>query len=434
MPRAAAPLKSAPRQGARRASRPDAPCDPTVPPEPNLQRAVELVMQLMAIPGPSGREGAVLRFVAEQLVAAGLPRHCLVIDDAHRRSPAHGETGNLIVRFPGTLPGPRRLLAAHLDTVPICVGSQPRQRGDVIVSDNPDSGLGADNRSGVGVILSAALEILERKLPHPPLTLFFPVQEEWGMYGARYVRKKLLGQARMGFNWDAYGAHRITHAATGGVAVRARLHGIASHAGGAPERGASAIAMAALGIHELVRGGWHGEIRRGGRYGTSNIGLIRGGEAANIVPDLVELHGEARSHDPRFRQQIARAIHRAFHRAAAAVRNDSGLRGRAEVQCELEYDSFHLAPDEPAVRAAAAAIHAAGAQPTLITVNSGLDANWLNAHGIPTVGLGAGQSRVHTRQERLDPEQYQRACRIALCVATAFDRIRPFAGRIEHED
>src|SRR5262249_19775719 len=142
-----------------------------------------------------------------------------------------------------------------------------------------ETALGADNRSGVAVVLSAALEILERNLPHPPLTLFWPVQEELGMYGARYVQRKLLGKPRMGFNWDAFGAHRITHGAIGGMAINARLYGIAAHAGGAPECGVSAIAIAGLAINELVTKGWHGDIRRGRRHGTSNIGIIKGGEA-----------------------------------------------------------------------------------------------------------------------------------------------------------
>ena len=404
------------------------------PPEPNLDRAMDLVMRLMAIPGPSGHEGGVVAFVREQLLVAGLPEDCITIDDVNRRSPVGGETGNLIVKLPGTFAAPRRLLMAHLDTVPICVGSKPELRGEWIESANPESGLGADNRSGVAVVLSAALEILQRKLPHPPLTLFWPVQEELGMYGARYVRRGLLGKPRMGFNWDAFGAHRITHGAIGGMAIRAKLKGIASHAGGSPECGVSAIAIAALAINELVTKGWHGDIHKGKRHGTSNIGIIKGGDATNVVTDLVELQGEARSHDRRFREQIARTIERAFHRAAAAVRNNEGKTGKAKVHCDLEYPSFHLDPSEPAVRAAAAAIHSIGLDPKLITINSALDANWLNSHGIPTVGLGAGQACVHTREEVLHPYQFQRACRIALRVATAHDREHPFVGEIESED
>jgi tripeptide aminopeptidase len=51
--------------------------------------------------------------------------------------------------------------------------------------------------------------------------------------------------------------------------------------------------------------------------------------------------------------------------------------------------------------------------------NGGLDANWLNAHGIATVTLGCGQVNVHTTSERLDLAAYRDACRVAMRLATA---------------
>jgi tripeptide aminopeptidase len=400
-------------------SRVEIKADSAVPFEPDSKRALDLVLRLMPIPGKSGQEGGVVSFIREQLLAAGLPGEAIAVDDANRRSPAGGETGNLIVKLPGTIAGPRRLLMAHMDTVPICVGSQPVLVDEDYESANPDSGLGADNRSGVAVVLTTALEIIERKLPHPPLTFFWPVQEEIGMFGSRYVDRSLLGKPRLAFNWDAYGAHRITRAATGSMAINVKIHGLAAHAGGSPEAGVSAIAIAGLAIHEIVTKGWHGDIHRGKRHGTSNIGIIKGGDATNVVTDLVELQAEARSHNRRFREQIARSITQAFERAATKVRNDDNLCGKVEIRSELEFDSFALKPTEPAVKVAWEAIRSIGMEPELIEINSGLDANWMNTHGIPTVTLGAGQARVHTKRECLDPEQYERACRIALRLATA---------------
>ena len=50
-------------------------------------------------------------------------------------------------------------MSAHLDTVPICVGSQPVRQGNIVRSANPRSGLGADNRAGCAVLLNAALAL-----------------------------------------------------------------------------------------------------------------------------------------------------------------------------------------------------------------------------------------------------------------------------------
>jgi len=328
---------------------------PTQVPEPDLARALDLVMELMQVPGPSCREREAAALVREKLLKAGAPAEAILSDDAHKKSPAGGEVGNLIVRLPGTIRGPRRLLMAHLDTVPICIGCKPERRGKYIESADPQTGLGADNRSGVAVVLAAALEIFERKLPHPPLTLFFSVQEELGLFGTRFVDVEQLGKPKLAWNWDGRGPHRITLAATGGRTIDVTLHGIASHAGGALERGVSAVAMAALGIHDLIAGGWHGIVKKGRNHGTSNLGIIHGGDATNVVTDRVEIKGECRSYDRRFLDRIVSEIGRAFRRAAHTLRNDKGKRGRAEVVSTVDYESFHLRDDEPCVQAAQAA-------------------------------------------------------------------------------
>jgi tripeptide aminopeptidase len=270
----------------------------------------------------------------------------------------------------------------------------------------------------VATILSAVLEIFERKLPYPPLTLLFTVQEELGLFGARYCNLKRLGKPRMAWNWDGRGPQRITRAATGGHAIDIKVHGIASHAGGAPECGVSAIAIAATAIHQLVQEGWHGDIRRGRRHGTSNLGIIKGGDATNVVADLVQIQGECRSYDRRLRETIVRKISRAFQGAAKSIKNDEGKCGRAEVCSVVEYEAFQIDPREPSVRVAEAAIHSIGMTPELLTSNSALDANWMNYHGIPTATLGAGQIWGHTLKECLDIGQFEQACRIALRLAT----------------
>jgi tripeptide aminopeptidase len=84
----------------------------------------------------------------------------------------------------------------------------------------------------------------------------------------------------------------------------------------------------------------------------------------------------------------------------------------------LEYESFRLRPDEACVVAAAAAVRAEGHEPELAVSNGGLDANWLTAHGIPTVTLGCGQRNIHSVDEELDVTDFQLARRIALRLAT----------------
>lgn len=380
--------------------------------------AIDLLLKLLSVPGRSREETAIQTLVLELLQATGVPAEACVIDDAHKRAPGGGATGNLIVKIPGTVKGPRRLLMAHVDTVPICVGAEPYVAGDFIRSRNPATGLGGDDRGGVAVVLTALREIRRQQLPHPPLTLFFPVQEEIGLCGARYCSVSKLGKPALAFNWDGNAADLLCIGATGDVAIDIQISGVASHAGVHPELGVNASAIAALAIADLVQNGWHGLIVKGRHRGTSNIGVIHGGEATNVVMPQLSLRAEARSHDPIFRQKIVAAYEKAFRKAAKTVVSAAGRRGSVQMESTLKYEAFRLEPDSPVVRTAVETLTALGLTPTFAIGNGGLDANWMVAHGIPTVTFGCGQRDIHTVNEHLHVPSYLQACRIAIALAT----------------
>jgi tripeptide aminopeptidase len=385
---------------------------------PDLSRAQKLVLELMAIPAKSGEELVVADYIRKKLLAAGASADAITTDNATKQALIKGNTGNLILKLPGTDKAPRRMLTAHMDTVPICIGSQPKVEGNFVRSANPTTGLGADDRAGAATILTAALTILENNLPHPPLTFCWFIQEEIGLQGARFVQKSLLGKPAMCFNWDGGAAEKVTIGATGGYRMVIDVEGLAAHAGVCPEKGVSAIAIASLAIADLARDGWHGLIVKGKHRGTSNVGYIHGGEATNVVTDRVTLKAEARSHDPKFRGQIVSAIERAFENAAKEVKSSEGKRGSVRFDGRLDYEAFLVDSKHPCIQLAESAVAAVGREPVRVVSNGGLDANWLNAHGIPTVTLGCGQMNVHTTSEMLDLAAYRDACRIALKLAT----------------
>ena len=386
--------------------------------DPNLDRALELVTQLMAIPGKSGEEAQVAKFIIDKLTAAGAPADAIGFDDANTRTTLKGQTGNLILQLPGTQRKPRRMLSAHMDTVPICVGTKPRREGDFLRSANPKTGLGADDRAGCAVVLAAALDILEQQLPHPPLTFCWFIQEEIGLHGARHLDVKKLGKPKLAFNFDGGAPNKLTIGATGGYRMQIVVSGIASHAGVAPELGVSAISIAALAIADLQRDGWLGLVEKGRQRGTSNVGYIHGGEATNVVTDRVELKAEARSHNPKFREKIQAEIEKAFTRAAKELQNGLGQRGSVQFTGRLDYEAYKLEDDAPSVATAEKAVEAVGLKPLKAISNGGLDTNWLFLHGIPAVTLGCGQVNAHMVTEALDIPAFQNAIKIGLKLAT----------------
>ncbi len=380
--------------------------------------AVQRVTRMMSIPGRSGEEQAIVDFIVGELRSEGVPESAIQTDSANRKSHLGGQVGNLIVKLPGSVRAPRRLLMGHIDTVPLCVGCEPVRDGSFIRPKKNDTALGGDNRAGACVVLTAILEILKHGLPHPPLTLLWPVQEEVGLVGARHVAINKLGKPKLAFNWDGGLPGMLVIGATGDVNIEVEISGIASHAGAHPEDGVSAAAIASLAIADLTRDGWHGLIQKGRRSGTSNIGVINGGDATNVVMPKLKLRAEARSHDPKFRQKIVDQFRKAFEKAARELKTASGQRGSINFEATLKYESFRIDPSEPVVQVASAAVESLGLTPETRISNGGLDANWMTAHGIPTVTLGCGQAGIHTVEETLHLDSFLQACRIGLAIAT----------------
>lgn len=378
--------------------------------------AIEMVTQLMAIPGKSCEERLIADAVIDVLLGAGIKESAISFDSCHKRTPLPGEIGNLIVKIPGARGRERLMLSAHLDTVPICVGCVPKRKGNRIVSANRDTGLGADDRAGVAAVLMAALTSLRSMADseRPPMTLCFFVQEEIGLQGSRNMTVSKLGKPAMALNFDGGDPYKMTIGATGGERMKITLRGIPAHAGLAPEEGASALHAAGLAIASLHKHKWLGAVKKGRRVGTSNIGVVQGGAATNVVADFAEVTAETRSHDSEFREQIADAIEQAFHKAAEQIVSTTGKSVQATVERRVDYDSFRLDEDSDPVRRVANAIEQIGGSPKHTITNGGVDANWLVKHGIPTVTVGCGQRNVHTKNEMLHIPDYLAACNIGL--------------------
>jgi len=384
----------------------------------NEAAAIKRVMDLISLRGGSGSETAVSEHLQKAIKAAGVPSSSISIDTANRRSPIGGATGNLIVKLKGTKRGPRRLLMAHMDTVPLAVDSQPVRNGDWIRPKSKTTALGADDRAGCAVVLSTIVELLKQKVDHPPLTLLFTVQEEIGLCGARHISAGKLGKPELCFNWDGRDPADLIIAAVGATNLDIHIDGIPSHAGVHPDNGVNAAIVAALALADLQENGWHGLVVKGNRRGTSNIGSIEGGAATNVVMPKVSLTAEARSHSPAFRDRIVREFHKAFQRAVRQVRNSQKQTAQLKIEEDTRYNAFKISKNSPSVLAAIEAVRGADLDAQVTSCNGGLDANWMSAHGFPTVTLGCGQHHIHTVDERLHIPQYLQALSIACRIAS----------------
>ncbi len=387
------------------------------------ESAVNHLMKFLAVEGVTGHEKAIAAAVSDELKSVGVPASAIRFDDAYKRIPLPTETGNLIVTLPGTRPGDRLMFSTHLDTVPLCAGAKPIREGDTIKTDG-STALGGDNRTGCAVLVSLVETLLKHNLPHPPLTLLFTVREESGLHGARELNPADLSSPTMCFNVDARLASELIVGAVGQENWDVEIKGKASHAGVAPEKGISATLVGSLGLAEAHKNGWFGKVVKPNGNGTSNIGIFGGkegkpaGDATNVVTDYVYLVGEARSPKEEFATAICQGYREAFAKAQGEVKDSDGETAEVKFTSKASYPSFNLAETSPAVARAKVAVESLGLKPTTVFSNGGLDANWLDKHGVPTVTFGAGQYEIHTIKEYVNIPEFLEGCRLAVALAT----------------
>jgi len=345
---------------------------------------------LASLNSPSRKEGRVAEYLVERLRELGIDA---AVDDSAARSGS--DTGNIIARLPGSAAGPTILLCAHMDTVGPTEGMVPAVRDGVVYS-NGETVLGADDKAGIAVILAALSGLKADAIPHGPIEILFTVQEEVGLFGAKYLQAEL--KADFGYILDGDGpVGNIINRAPSKVDLDFVMEGKAAHAG-RPDTGINAIVAASSAIARLRTGRIDAET-------TSNVGVISGGNARNIVPDRADVVVEVRSTDPAKLEREVQAVLDAFNEAAAA----SGA--RVTVRREAAFETFTVPETHPVVTNAFRAARSLGIAPRLWTSGGGMDANVFNLKGLICVGLGIGTVDPHSPKEQISVAQIEAGVR-----------------------
>ena len=358
----------------------------------NTDRLAETFKFLVEIDSISKEEGAISNEIRKILKSLGAE---IVVDNAGEK--IGSDTGNLIAKFEGNTQAPPLLLNAHMDTVEPGRGVTSVLKDGVFTSDGTTI-LGADDKSAIAIIIETIRVIQENDLPYGPLELVFTICEEVGLQGAKHLDFSLI-TAEYGYALDATDTEGIVTRAPSANRLEFKVHGKEAHAGAAPEKGINAISLASKAIAEL-------EVGRIDRETTCNLGLIEGGTATNIVPNLVTVKGEVRSHDEEKLNQVTDQIVSAFKTVIDGFKGASGGDGlpRLEIQVDSDFRRTHIPDDHPTVSLARKASENLGRKMVTKTSGGGADANIFFEKGIVTGVLGTGMKDMHSMQEsvRLD--------------------------------
>ena len=335
------------------------------------KRLTQTLMDLIRIDSPTGEEDAMDREVSARLQALGFQVY-------------HDSFQNVIAKLEGQ--GEPVILSAHLDTVEPGRGINPVLEGDLLRSDGTTI-LGGDCKAGVTIVLEAITTVMESGAPHLPIEVVFSRAEEGGLVGIHNLEFGRLSATR-GVVFDGEGmVNRLTVAAPSQNVVTAHIQGRASHAGVEPEKGISALLIAAKILTQLPLGRIDDET-------TANIGRAGGGLKRNIIPETAFLDGEIRSRDQGKLDRYSREFQEVFDRVAAEY---------PEAQLSLDirntYQAYCLESSDRSVEMVARALRKVGLEPRLEASGGGSDANVFIEKGISALPVGIGVRSFHTKDE-----------------------------------
>lgn len=347
----------------------------------NEKRLVESFMELVRIDSISREERDLADFLIEKLEDLGLE---VIVDQAGEK--VKSNCGNIIARFKGNIKEVTPIMfSAHMDTVVPGKNIEPVCEGDKILSSGKTI-LGADDKAAIAALLEALHIIKEDNISCGDIEIVFSICEEIGLLGAKNLDISSL-TSQIAFVLDSGGpVGEIISAAPSQNSLKIIIHGKSAHAGSNPEEGINAIQVAGFALSRMKLGRIDEET-------TTNIGIISGGKATNIIPDEVILEGEVRSRNEEKLEKYTKILKQVVEDTAQE------FKAKAEVIINRKFYCYNLSTDDRIVKIAMKAAKDMGLEPLLRPSGGGSDANVFNKKGFPAVDLAIGMEKVHTVDE-----------------------------------
>jgi tripeptide aminopeptidase len=346
--------------------------------------------------------------------------------------------GAVLATIPATVPAPTIALLAHVDTAPqfhasgvkpivhrgydggrivfpdapdllLTPGQSPyleRKIGDDIVTASGTTLLGADDKAGIAIIMTAARHLLRTPgIAHGPIRIAFTADEEIG----RGVHPDLpadLG-APIAYTFDGGDKGEVCFETFSADKAVVRIEGVSIHPGWAKDTLVNALHLAARIIETLPQATLTPETTDG-RQGFIHLYEMAGSAAE------VELRFILRD----FELDGLSAHGALVAQVAAAVQ---ATEPRARIDCKItpQYRNmrYWLEADMRPVDLALEACRQSGVEPVSVPVRGGTDGSRLTELGIPTPNLFTGMQQVHGPLEWISVQDMSAAVR--LCVRLA---------------
>ena len=303
---------------------------------------------------------------------------------------------HLIATHTGSAPdGPRLLLIGHMDTVFSEGEAQKRpfaikQRNGMRIATGPGV---LDMKSGILIGLYGLRLLIERQqASYRQVTFVCNSDEEVGSPSSKPLIQELAKDADAVLVLEPGRAENtIVSSRKGCGQYRVEVHGLSAHAGVEPQKGRNAILELSYQVQKMqaINGTIPGA--------TLNVGIIRGGERTNVVPDYAYFEMDARVSSMESIAALEAAIQKA---ASKTVLSGTKIVVSGGFICQ---PFERNAGNARLVQLAQAAGKELGMDIQDVGSGGASDANTSAAMGIPTLdGLGAGGGLAHNPDEYIE--------------------------------
>jgi glutamate carboxypeptidase len=303
---------------------------------------------------------------------------------------------HLVATHQGNAPGgPRILLIGHIDTV-LPDGEAGRRPFAISRRDGARIATGPgilDMKSGVLIGMYALHLLIEgQQANYSQVTFICNSDEEIGSPSSRPLIQQLAQQADAVLVLEPGRAQgTIVSSRKGCGQYRVEVHGLSAHAGVEPQRGRNAILELSYQVQKMQA--LNGTIPGA----TLSVGIIRGGERTNVVPDYAYFDMDVRVADQASLKALEEAMRQVTYQNKLA---GTRITLSGSLLCQPFERNQH---NEQLVALAKEAGRELGVKIQDVGSGGASDANTTAAMAIPTLdGLGAGGGLAHNPGEYIE--------------------------------
>lgn len=346
------------------------------------------------------------------------------------------ESGIVMATVPGTVEAPTIAWLAHLDTSPeesglgvnpivhrdydggeLVLPGDPSQvlrpseieelaglKGKTLITSDGTTLLGADDKAGVAVVVTAAAELLKKEVAHGPIRLVFTCDEEIGRGTDKLDLNKIAAVAA--YTLDGEGSGSIENETFSADAATVTFRGRNIHPGLACGKMVNALRAAGTFLDRLPRE--QSPEKTSGRQPFIHPYTFEGGVETATLRCIL------RSFDTADLEKQAARL-----RALATEVEEEHPQVKVEVETRFQYRNMRefLEQEPRAVDLAAQAFRNLGRRVSFSSIRGGTDGSRLSEMGLPTPNLSTGMHNFHSKKEFACLEEMQEAVEVLLELA-----------------